>query len=277
MYIYILFLRLPLLSCVVRKLVQVTPACIIYQPILQSRPLHNMVRNTSVLIIATAMHFTLNAIHFQCSSTQSNSMKMRHSVIIVWIVALIGISESTEYREYIDLRSFDVGKCIEALYTAPTTGKTTLQLRAADGTVVLTVDYRKNWGGNPSTGKPWQDILILNTKIGGRWGTEQHVEDVETTPGTILAWNICARDADFSVNLNGKELATYAYRTPVNTVSTVMLSDRDYDSVLKQLCVAYPEPSLNQNRREMGNRAACGRRRDYSWHDTGMEHLCKRC
>ena len=241
--IYILFLRLPLSSCVVRKLVQVTPACIIYQPILQSRPLHNMVRNTSVLIIATAMHFTLNAIHFQCSSTQSNPMKMRHSVIIVWIVALIGISESTEYREYIDLRSFDVGKCIEAVYTAPTTGTTTLQLRAADSTVVLTVNYRKYWGGNPSTGKPWQNILILNSKIGGRWGTEQHVEDVETTPGTILVWKICARDADFSVNLNGKELATYAYRTPVNTVSTVMLSDRDYDSVLKQLCVAYPEPS----------------------------------
>ena len=153
-----------------------------------------MVRNTSVLIIATAMQFTLNAIHFQCSSTQSNPMKMRHSVIIVWIVALIGISESTEYREYIDLRSFNVGKCIEALYTAPTTGRTTLQLRAADGTVVLNVDYRKYWGGNPSTGKPWQNIVLLNTKIGGSWGTLQSVGDIQTTPGTILAWNICARD-----------------------------------------------------------------------------------
>ena len=164
-------------------------------------------------------------------------------MIILWIVALIGISESTEYREYIDLRSFNVGKCIEALYTAPTTGRTTLQLRAADGTVVLNVDYRKNWGGNPSTGKPWQNIVMLNTKIGGRWGQLQSVGDIQTTPGTILAWNICARDADFSIDLNGKRLATFAYRTPVNTVSTVMLSDRDYDSVLKQLCVAYPEPS----------------------------------
>ena len=171
-------------------------------------------------------------------------MKMRHcSVIIVWIVALIGISVSTENSEYIDLRSFNVGQCIEALYTAPSTGRTTLQLLASDGTVVLTADYRKHWGGNPSTGKPWQNILILNSKIGGSWGTEQHVEDVKTTPGTVLTWNICARDANFSIDLNGKELATYAYRTPVNTVSTVMLTDRGYDSVLKQLCVAYPEPS----------------------------------
>ena len=189
------------------------------------------------------MHFTLNAIHFQCSSTRSSPMKMRHcSVIIIWIVVVIGISVSTQNPEYIDLRSFNVGNCIEALYTAPTTGKTTLQLLAGNNTVVLTVDYRKYWGRNPSTGKPWQNILILNSKLGGRWGTEQRVEDLQTTPGTILAWKICARDADFSINLNCKELTRYAYRTPVNTTSTVMFTDRGYDSVLKQLCLAYPEP-----------------------------------
>jgi len=159
-------------------------------------------------------------------------MKMRHCrVIIVWIVALIGISVSTQNREYIDLRSFNIGKCIEALYTAPTTGKTTLQLLAGNDTVVLTVSYRKTL-----------NTLILNSNIGGTWGTPQRVEDIETTPGTILAWKICARDADFSINLNGKELTTYAYRTPVNTTSTVMFTDRGYDSVLKQLCLAYPEP-----------------------------------
>jgi len=191
-----------------------------------------MVKNTSVLVIATAMHFTLNAIHFQCSSTRSCPMKMRHcSVIIIWIVALIGISVSTQNREYIDLRSFNIGKCIEALYTAPTTGKTTLQLLAGNDTVVLTVSYRKTL-----------NTLILNSNIGGTWGTPQRVEDIETTPGTILAWKICARDADFSINLNGKELTTYAYRTPVNTTSTVMFTDRGYDSVLKQLCVVYSEP-----------------------------------
>jgi len=168
---------------------------------------------------------------------------MRHcSVIIVWIVAMIGITMSTQNREYIDLRSFNNGMCFEALYTAPITGKATLQLLAGNSTVVLTVDYRKYWGRNPSTGKPWQNILILNSKFGGRWGTAQRVKDIQTTPGTILAWNICARDADFSINLNGKELATYAYRTPVNTTSTVMFTDRGYDSVVKQLCVVYSEP-----------------------------------
>ena len=105
------------------------------------------------------------------------------------------------------------------------------------------VDYRKHWGGNPSTGQPWQNSVILNSNIGGSWGTEQHVENVETTPGTVLDWQICAGDADFSIELNQNHLATYTYRTPVNTVSKVQFGDSGYDAVLRKLCVVYPAPS----------------------------------
>ena len=168
---------------------------------------------------------------------------MTATVMFISLVALTAISVSNALADHIELESFDVGYCIEAAYTAPTTGRTTVNLVASDGTVVLHVDYRKNWGGNPSTGQPWQDILILNSQIGGSWGTEQHVEDVKTTPGTVLDWQICAGDADFSIELNHKELATYAYRTPVNTVSRVQFSNSGYDAVLRKLCVVYPAPS----------------------------------
>ena len=163
--------------------------------------------------------------------------------MFISLVALTAIGVSNALADHIEFEGFDVGHCIEASYTAPTTGRATVNLVASDGTVWLHVDYRKNWGGNPSTGQPWQNILILNSQIGGSWGTEQHVEDVNTTPGTVLDWQICAGDADFSIELNGKELATYTYRAPVNTVSKVQFSNSGYDAVLRQLCVVYPTPS----------------------------------
>ena len=168
---------------------------------------------------------------------------MKVSAIFISLVGLIGVSTCSARPEYIELESFDVGQCVEAFYTAPPTGRTTVNLEAADGTVVLHVDYRKNWGGNPSTGKPWSSILILNSQIKGSWGTEQHVENLFTTPGTVLAWKICAKDKDFSIVLNRKEIATYAYRTPVKTVKKVSYTNSGYDSVLHKLCVVYAEPA----------------------------------
>ena len=148
--------------------------------------------------------------------------------------------------ECIEFGSFAVGQSIEANYTAPTTGRTTVNLEASDGTVVLHVDYRKLWGGNPRTGKPWESILVLNSKIGGAWGPQEHVEDLFTTPGTEMAWKICAKDKEFSIVLNQKEIATYAYRRPVTTVCKVLFTNYgEYDdSVLRKLCVVYSEPSL---------------------------------
>nr|C0HM19.1 RecName: Full=Galectin a; Short=Gal-a; AltName: Full=Aplysina lactuca lectin a; Short=ALL-a; AltName: Full=Beta-galactoside-binding lectin a [Aplysina lactuca] len=143
--------------------------------------------------------------------------------------------------DHIDLE-FDVGQCIQASYTAPTAGRTSVNIVASDGTVVLHVDYRKHSGGKPSTGKPWNQILIINSKLGGSWGTEEKVHDVETT----IVYNDytgCKQDADFSIELNQKDIATYAYRTPVNTVSRVEFGNSGNDAVLRKLCVVYPAPS----------------------------------
>ena len=175
-----------------------------------------------------------------CSSrAQLKQVRMKFSAIFISLVALTSITVSNANPEYIELESLYVGQCIEVVYTAPTTGRTTFQLLAADGTIVLTADYRKNWGRNPSSGKPWQDMFILNSKIGGSFGSRQDVTGILTTHGTDMALNFCAKDTEFSISFHNKDIATYPYRTPVTTVSKVEFFDRDYDSVLKEICVAY--------------------------------------
>lgn len=158
---------------------------------------------------------------------------MTVAATLISLVALTGISMSYADTEYIELESFDVGQCIEASYTAPTTGRTTVNLLAADGTgvVVLHVDYRKYWGSDPKTGATRGNIFILNSNIGG-WGREQVVEGIETTPGMVMALKICAQDADFSISLNGREIAIYPYRINVTIVRRVEFNSRKYDSTL---------------------------------------------
>ena len=162
---------------------------------------------------------------------------MTVAAIFISLVGLIGVGMSCANINITEVVSFAVGQCIEANYTAPTTGRTTVYLEASDGTVVLSVSYRKLWGGNPNTGQPWQNIVVLNSLIGGKWGDEQHVENIITTPGMEMAWRICARDADFSIVLNHVELTTYPYRVPVTAVRRVQFNDWGYDSVLQRLSV----------------------------------------
>ena len=155
---------------------------------------------------------------------------MTATVMFISLMALTAVSVSNVLADHIDLE-FDVGQC---------TGRASVNLLASNGTNALNVDYRKNWGTNRETGQPWQNIVILNSQIGGSWGTEQYVEDVETDPGMVLNWQICAGDADFSIELNGEDLATYTYRVPVNTVSKVWFDPSGSDAVLQKLCVVYP-------------------------------------
>ena len=164
---------------------------------------------------------------------------MTVAVMFISLVALIGVGISSANPEYIELESFAVGQCIEASYTAPTTGRTTINLEASDGPIVLHVDYRKHWGRNPVTKQPWVNILILNSRIGGTWGRYQSVEDLLTTPGVGMSWRICAKNNEFSIVLNGKELATYNYRTPVTTLRKVDFRAQGYDSILRKLTVVY--------------------------------------
>ena len=119
-----------------------------------------------------------------------------------------------------------------AIYTAPGNGRTTINLEDTKGGVVLHMDYRFTWGGNPSTGEPWEDILIINSKpSNGGWGSEQHVNDFYFTPGTKMILSAKAEEDHFAISVNGKQVATYYYRLPVDSVKRVIFTTEG-DSVL---------------------------------------------
>ena len=104
---------------------------------------------------------------------------------------------------------------------------------------MLHMDYRFEWGGNPSTGQPWEDILILNSKpSGGSWGAEQHVNDFYFTPGTKMMLCAKAEEGHFAISVNGKQVATYDHRIPVDSVKRVSFGTEG-DSVLHTLSIDF--------------------------------------
>ena len=124
----------------------------------------------------------------------------------------------------VDFDCFGVRSCVQVGYTAPPTGRASINLYDETGDIVLHVDYRVSWGF-PLV----QDTVILNTRIKGIWGTEERVTGVNSTTGTDLKWLICSQETNFLINLNQMELATYAYRT--NTQATRLeFASSEYDS-----------------------------------------------
>ena len=111
---------------------------------------------------------------------------------------------------------------ITAVYTAPGDGRTTINLLDASGNVVLHMDYRFDWGQDPRTKQPWEDILTLNTRpASGRWGAEQYVNNFYFTPGSNLELTAKAENRRFAIIANGLQVATYNYRLPVESVKRV--------------------------------------------------------
>ena len=153
---------------------------------------------------------------------------MSFLVLSTLVVVLAGLQISEAHWDYAEVEFFGVGQSATAVYTAPGDGRTTINLLDEDGGVVLHMDYRFEWGGNPSIGKPWEDILILNSKpANGGWGTEQHVEDFYFTPGTNVELTAKAEDGQFAIIANGLQVATYDYRLPVETVKRIQFSTTD--------------------------------------------------
>ena len=141
------------------------------------------------------------------------------------VVVLAGLHVSEATHDYAEVESFGVGQSATAVYTAPGDGRTTINLLDASGGVVLHMDYRFEWGRNPSTGEPWEDILILTSKpAGGNWGPEQHVNNFYFTPGTNVELTAQAEDGHFAIIANGLQVATYNYRLPVESVKRIQFS-----------------------------------------------------
>jgi hypothetical protein len=164
---------------------------------------------------------------------------MSFITVLTLLVALAGMHLSDAAGDYIETEFFKVGMSAKAIYTAPGDQATTINLEDVNGGVVLHMNYRFHWGGNPSTGKPWEDILILNTKpSNGGWGAEQHVNDFYFTPGTKMMICAKAEEGHFAISVNGKQVATYDHRLPVDSVKRIKFSTSG-DSVLELLAVAF--------------------------------------
>nr|C0HLX7.1 RecName: Full=Galactose-binding lectin; Short=CCL [Chondrilla caribensis] len=125
---------------------------------------------------------------------------------------------------YAEVESFGVGQSATAVYTAPGDGRDLNITIDADGGYVIHMDYRFDWGGNPSTGKPWEDILILNSKPAQTWGPQQHVNNFYFTPGTHVTLGDKSNDGHFAIIADGIQVATYDHRLPVNSVKEVKFS-----------------------------------------------------
>ena len=63
-----------------------------------------------------------------------------------------------------------------------------------------------------------QRVLILNSKIGGCWGTEVCVSQVCFNKGDDVAIRFYAQDDVFIVTVNGKEVNRYQHRLPLSDI-----------------------------------------------------------
>ena len=149
------------------------------------------------------------------------------------VVALAGLYVSEVTSSYVEVDSFGVGMSASAVYTAPSDGRTTIDLRDAYGGVVLHMDFRFRFSHHRNT-------LILNTKpAGGSWGTEQHRNNFYFTPGTIVRLTAKAEKYQFAIIANGLQVATYRHRLPVNSVKRLQFITQGSRSKLVSLTFGF--------------------------------------
>ena len=129
----------------------------------------------------------------------------------------------------INFEGLSVGNSFEVSYTAPKTERISVNLFDECDNILLHVDYRVDYGES--------DTIVLNTRTVKRgWGREQRVVGIKSTPGTVLDWVICAREEDYSIVLNQKEVATYDYRIKAAvTRLEYQRYEKSADSTLKKL------------------------------------------
>ena len=176
-------------------------------------------------------NYTVFVIFMQTNSN-CNSFKMRvSSSFISLVLSMITIDTSNAYHDHINPDRFDVGDCFEAHYTAPPTGRASLNIYDDKDNIALHTDYRVHWGSNTNT-------IVLDTRKGS-WGPEQHVTGITSTPATLVEFLICAEANDFSITFNKKQVATYAYRIPNANVTRFEYQNYGYDSKLEELCIVY--------------------------------------
>ncbi len=164
----------------------------------------------------------------------NDSLQLRMKVSTILVALIVVLSEmhsSNAFSTHIDPDIFATGDCGKSHFTASPTGRLSHNVYDKVGNIMLHVDYRVNWGGNTNT-------LYLNT-YKGDWGTPQLVTGIASTPGTVVELLVCARENDFSITFNKKQVATYNYRIPGAVVTRFEYQNNGYDSTVMELCIVY--------------------------------------
>ena len=107
--------------------------------------------------------------------------------------------------------SFEVGQHIECLYVAPDKGRVTINLLTESGDTALHHDIRYDISVHMHS-------LVLNTRINGIWGTEEHPGGFDFTDGILVTVKIVAAETGFQIYCNGKYITTYDYRSGLTSL-----------------------------------------------------------
>ena len=138
------------------------------------KPALNQSIHAILLLHFIIIHFL---VHLQASGLFQVTMNVS-AVLLALVVGLIGVHTSNASSQSISPSSFVVGNRAVVVYTAPPTGRVSVNLYD-EGNVdnLLHVDYRVNWGKDKNT-------IVLNTRTGKKWGKEVRITGITTTPGT---------------------------------------------------------------------------------------------
>ena len=164
--------------------------------------------------------------------------RMTASVVIVsLVVALIGIVIHVSNSETVDFDTVAIGNCFLVHFTAPTTGRATINLESAQGDIVLQSDYRVKYSSQ-------EDTLLLNTRLAGEsWNPSDEllVPGVKNTPGITVKLGIQPiANNEFSISLNDYLLTNYSNsKIDTTTVSHINFANDGGDAIMQGFCVKY--------------------------------------
>ena len=82
-----------------------------------------------------------------------------------------------------------------------------------------------------------EKVLVLNTRINGRFGTEVRPAGFDFTPGADATITIEAGEEAFNFYQNAELLTQFAYRGPVRDIKSIVINSLGSDVVYKSLAV----------------------------------------
>ena len=110
---------------------------------------------------------------------------------------------------------FNIGMKLGVEYVNPTAGWTIIWVEDTNENVVLTFSARIG-----------EKALVLNSRINGKWGTEERPSGYDFTPGVSQNVSLEAEQDYFIIRVNNNDLHHYKYRLPATSIHRVIVQYR---------------------------------------------------